>query len=175
MAGRTNSGSASCHRRANSRHVARRAGGRDARWPVPSLPGTSRQVPSLTVGTGVRPKPHRGKSAVKFPHRKKNQPSSSSTQKRGGQPPVPVLTRISMELTRRITTAPCGTTWVMQNCAGRGPAVLDAYKQGDERGCTAEDILAMGISTVKFQHSAPCEAPCSGCMATWTARGDSAH
>ena len=61
----------------------------------------------------------------------------------------------------------------MQNCAGRGPAVLDAYKQGDES--TAEDILAMGISTAIFQHSAPCEAPRSGCMATWTARGDSAH
>jgi len=63
----------------------------------------------------------------------------------------------------------------MQNCAGCGTAMLDAYKQGAERGCTGEDILAMGFSMAKFQHSAPCKAPHSGCMTTWMARGDSAH
>jgi len=31
----------------------------------------------------------------------------------------------------------------------------DAYKQGHKRGCTAEDILAMGFSMAKFQRSLP--------------------
>jgi len=44
----------------------------------------------------------------------------------------------------------CRTSWIMQNCAERGTAALDAYKQGDKRGCMAEDILAMGFSMVIF-------------------------